>query len=306
MQSEGDGRFILPDLESRRGADPKWASTLDTLRPPPENGKRDYLWRKDHPIRPITFDSPDGIDDSVVQLHLSHRLVQRLLGRFASQGFVYDDLSRSCLATSDDSIPRVVLLGRLAVYGPQASRLHEEIITVTARWSPPGERGKPLTPFARDGEQRTMELLQKNLGPGKQQEVHGAVRDRISASIRQDVDELRSHLEPRGQESLADAITKLQSRGEAESLELTRILEDQRKRVMGELSKNKNLQQLELGLNDDEQKQRLSDIKHWESWLANVDGDLQREPARIREFYQVKSHRIEPIGLVYLMPLSAP
>jgi hypothetical protein len=75
---------------------------------------------------------------------------------------------------------------------------------------------------------------------------------------------------------------------------------------MAELSKNKNLQQLELGLNDDEQKQRLSDIKHWESWLANVDGDLEREPARIREFYQVKSHRIEPIGLVYLMPLSAP
>jgi ERCC4-related helicase len=306
MQSEGDGRFTLPDLESRRGADPKWASTLDTLRPAPENGKRDYLWRRDHPIRPITFDSPDGIDDSVVQLHLSHRLVQRLLGRFASQGFVYDDLSRSCLATSDDSIPRVVLLGRLSVYGPQASRLHEEIITVTARWSPPGERSKPLTPFARDGEHRTMELLQQNLGPGKQQEVHGSVRDRISASIRQDVDELRSHLEPRGEESLADAITKLQSRGEAESLELTRILEDQRKRVMAELSKNKNLQQLELGLNDDEQKQRLSDIKHWESWLANVDGDLEREPARIREFYQVKSHRIEPIGLVYLMPLSAP
>jgi ERCC4-related helicase len=306
MQSEGDGRFTLPDLESRRGADPNWASTLDTLRPPPENGKRDYLWRRDHPIRPITFDSPDGIDDSVVQLHLSHRLVQRLLGRFASQGFVYDDLSRSCLATSDDSIPRVVLLGRLSVYGPRASRLHEEIITVTARWSPPSERGKPLTPFACDGEQRTMELLQKNLSPGKQQEVQGAIRDSISASIRQDVDELRSHLEPRGQESLAGAVTKLQARGEAESLELTRILEDQRKRVMAELSKNKNLQQLELGLNDDERKQRLSDIKHWESWLANVDDDLKREPARIRDFYQVKSHRIEPIGLVYLMPLSAP
>lgn len=67
----------------------------------------------------------------------------------------------------------------------------------------------------------------------------------------------------------------------------------------------RQLQNEELkGLNDDEQKQRLADIKHWEAWLANVDGDLTREPARIREFYSVQSHRIEPVGLVYLMPAS--
>jgi superfamily II DNA/RNA helicase len=302
LKKTSNGRFTLPDLESRRGADPKWASTLDTLRPPPENGKRDYQWRKDHPIRPVTFEAPEGIDDSVVQLHLSHRLVQRLLGRFSSQGFVYDDLSRACLSTSGDSIPRVVLLGRLSVYGPQASRLHEEIITITARWSPASERTKPLTPFARDGEQRTMELLQQNLGPNQQHDVPAATRERIASSIRGDVEDLRSHLQPRGEEALADAVKKLQSRGDAESSELTRILQDQRKRVMAELAKNKDLQQLELGLNDDEQKQRLADIKHWESWLANVDGDLEREPTRIREFYSVKSHRIEPVGLVYLVP----
>ena len=306
LQKNGDGRFTLPDLESRRGADPKWASTLDTLRPPPENGKKDYQWRRDHPIRPVTFEAPAGIDDSVVQLHLSHRLVQRLLGRFSSQGFVYDDLSRACLATSGDSIPRVVLLGRLSVYGPQASRLHEEILTITARWSPAGERTKPLTPFARDGEQRTMELLQQNLGPNQQHDVPASTRERIASSIRRDVEDLRSHLQPRGGEALADAMKKLNTRGTAEATELTRILEDQRKRVLAELEKARQLQNEELkGLNDDEQKQRLADIKHWEAWLANVDGDLTREPARIRNFYSVQSHRIEPVGLVYLMPTHA-
>ena len=39
-----------------------------------------------------------------------------------------------------------------------------------------------------------------------------------------------------------------------------------------------------------------------EDSLANVDGDLEREPVRIRDFYTVKSHRIEPLGLVYLWP----
>ena len=31
--------------------------------------------------------------------------------------------------------PRVVLMGRLAVYGAGAARLHEEVIPVTAIWS---------------------------------------------------------------------------------------------------------------------------------------------------------------------------
>ena len=57
-----------------------------------------------------------------------------------------------------------------------------------------------------------------------------------------------------------------------------------------------------MGLNDDEQRQKESDIRYWQAWLENVDGDLAREPARIRDFYTVKSHRIEPVGLVYLWP----
>ena len=304
LKPKGDKRFVLPDLEARRGGDPKWTATLDTLRPPPEGGRRDYAWRRDSPIRPITFEAPEGIDDTVVQLHLSHRLVQRLLGRFTAQGFIYDDLSRACLSTSDDSIPRVVLLGRLAVYGPQASRLHEELITITARWTPPAGRDKPLVPFGRGGEARTMELLQQNLAPDRQREVPSAVSEELTDSIRRDVEELHAHLEPRSAEAMADAVKKLTARGEAEAAELTRILEDQRRRVLSELQKNKDWQQMELGLNDDEQRQREADIRHWEAWLTNVDGDLVREPARIREFYTVRSHRIEPVGLIYLWPAS--
>jgi superfamily II DNA or RNA helicase len=304
LQHHADGRFTLPDLESRHGGDPKWAATLDTLRPAPENGKRDYQWRREARIRPITFAAPEGIDDSVVQLHLSHRLVQRLLGRFTSQGFLYHDLSRACFATSDDNLPRVVLLGRLSVYGPRASRLHEEILTITARWSPPGERKQALTPFGRDGEQRTLDLLRKNLGSPAGRELPAHILDQLAASLSRDVEELHSHLQPRGQASLADAVERLSARGETEAKELTKLLEDQRRRVIKELEKNKEWRQMELGLKDDEAKQREADIKYWESWLANVDGDLEREPARIREFYQMQSHRIEPVGIVYLWPAS--
>ena len=33
-------------------------------------------------------------------------------------------------------------------------------------------------------------------------------------------------------------------------------------------------------------------------------GELKTEPERIRDIYQVKSQRIEPVGLVYLWPVT--
>jgi hypothetical protein len=98
-------------------------------------------------IRPVVFEAPKELTNSVVQLHLQHRVVQRLLGRFKSQGFVYRDLSRTCLAQADDALARVVLLGRLSLYEASAVRLHEETVAVSARWQPPDVRKSPLVPY---------------------------------------------------------------------------------------------------------------------------------------------------------------
>ena len=66
-----------------------------------------------------------------MQLHVEHRLVRRLLSRFISPGLP----GRACRAQRyfpAGGQARVVLVGRLALYGPGAARLHEEIIPVTA------------------------------------------------------------------------------------------------------------------------------------------------------------------------------
>ncbi len=306
----GDGRFTLPDIETRAGADPTWSSTLDTLRAAPKDGKRNFEWRRNAKIRPLVFDPPPGLDDKVVQMHLSHRLVQRLLSRFSAQGFREHDLSRACLVQSEDRIPRVVLLARLAVFGPRATRLHEELLTVTAHWTAPAKRTGPLAPFARDAEAKTMALLQKSLAPGVAQTLPEATRTQLAASIQQDVGELHAHLQTRGTAALEDAQNKLTKRGEEEAAGLVKILEDQRKRVQAELDKaDLDWMQTTLPLDEErrkqeeaERKQRKADMRYWEDWLANVDKDLQDEPVRIQDFYSVKSHRIEPLGLVYLWP----
>ena len=45
-------------------------------------------------------------------------------------------------------------------------------------------------------------------------------------------------------------------------------------------------------------------MRHWRMRLDQFEEDLDREPARVREFYEVKVQRVEPVGLVYLWPES--
>ena len=64
--------------------------------------------------------------------------------------------------------------------------------------------------------------------------------------------------------------------------------------------------QLRLSLQGNalERRQREAEEHHWQRRLDQIDQELVAEPERIREIYAVKAHRIEPVGLVYLWPLS--
>jgi hypothetical protein len=294
-------RFVFPSLESRLGSDPTWVTTLDTLRALPEDGKKGFQWRKEAPIRPVVFGAPKGVDDSVVQLHLHHRIVQRLLGRFLAQGFVHHDLSRACLVQSQDNVPRVVLLGRLSLYGPGAARLHEEILTVTARWSAPTSRKEALRPYAREAEARTLDLLETALAPSDKHILSQDMQEQFLEAIPADVEQLLPHLQQRGEDGKAAAEKALAERGETEAANMRRILEDQKKRVLIELGKNVD-RQLSLFDHEEERRQYESNRRYWERWIANVEDDLVAEPARILSFYKVGSYRIEPVGIAYLVP----
>lgn len=302
VREDGANSFRFPNLQERYGADPSWLTTLDTLRKPPTDGIRGHLWRKESPIRPVVFEPPKELTNSVVQLHLQHRVVQRLLGRFTSQGFVYHDLSRTCLAQADDALARVVLLGRLSVYGTNAARLHEELIAVSARWQGPELRKSSLSPYGHAAEERTMAILERALSEPPS-ELSPQIKAQLEPAMHLDVEQLLPHLKERGeaiQEKAAEALTK---RGRVESEEMIRILRDQRARVLQRLEETQS-SQIEFEFDELERKQLVADRKYWESWLAKVDGELTAEPQKIREFYEVRSSRIEPVGLVYLWPVS--
>ena len=139
----------------------------------------------------MVFEDPGRLTEDVVHLHLEQRMAQRLLARFRAQGFVHHDFSRACLAHVADSVRRVVLIGRLSLYGERAERLHEEIVTVTARWVEPGLRRRPLQRYAADAERKSLALLDQLLDAERASQPNETIRRRLLGSAERDIDHLR-------------------------------------------------------------------------------------------------------------------
>jgi superfamily II DNA or RNA helicase len=301
----GPARCAFPALDQKQGAGARWADTMDTLRVPRARDQKPWEWRRASPIRPVVFEDPGTMTDEVVHLHLEHRIVQRLLGRFTAQGFVYHELSRACLAQTSDAIPRVILLGRLCLYGPGAARLHEELIPITARWTDPKIRKAGLSPYARESETKTLGLLDKALINGTGQKINDQVLKQLQASAPRDIEELLPQLQTRGEEYAADARKKLLERGEAEARAMREILETQKKYITQTIAKHdKPDHQLLFDFVQEELRQLESNRRYWDKRLAALETELRTEPDRIRELYDVKATRIEPVGLVYLWPVT--
>ena len=125
------------------------------------------------------------------------------------------------------------------------------------------------------------------------------------ASAPRDVEELLPQLALRAEELAATAVQRLRRRGEREEKQLREVLERQRARVLKELERYEaDASQLTLGFDEEEKRQLEADVRSWRIRLQQFERDLEREPQRIRDFYEVKATRVEPVGLVYLWPES--
>ena len=195
----------------------------------------------------------------------------------------------------------MVLLGRLCLFGRRAERLHEVLTPVAARWIEPSRRAGPLRAYAEEAEARTLERLEAALqdarAPGE------TIHRRLLDTAARDVEDLLPRLEERAEVVARSATDRLRERGEREERQLRETLERQRRRVEAELNRHEAREvQIALEFNQDEKRQREADVASWRTRLTQFDRDLETEPARVREFYEVRARRVEPIGLVYLWP----
>lgn len=292
----------LAGLNEKLGVDPTWAVTLDTLREPRQQGQKLWDWRQEAAIRPVVFQDPGSLDGKVVHLHLEHRLVKRLLNRFLSQGFLDHQLNKACVCLTSDPIPKVIVLGRLSIYGDRASRLHDEIVAVAAEWLEPASRGRgKLRPLSEGEKKDVLEELENSLANPRLREVTPALKERFQEYAAIDVAELIPHLESRAQTLSDRASRKLQERGQKEGAEMKKLLEEQRDRL---IKCKSELQIQQLTLFPEEMRQIEADRRHWDTRLLQLEDEIATEPQRIEAVYQVKAQRIDPVGLVYLWPIS--
>lgn len=302
-------RWNLPALDSRRGADPTWAATLDTLRRPRTREEKLWEWRKNAPIRPVVFRDPGSLDGEVVHLHLEHRVVQRLLGRFLSQGFLHHELVRACVCLIDEPTPHVLALGRLSLYGAHAARLHDEVLAVAAPWTDPLTRGKrKLAPLPEGQKDNVIQILERSLQTPRLLNVSEAARQHLQPHAARDVAELVPHLSRRADQLVERARKKLAERGEKESAAMVDILASQQRRIQEEIDRLNRAPEGQMAFDfkdPAELRQREADRRYWPTRLAEIQKELVEEPARIRAAYDVKAVRVDPVGLVYLWPVSA-
>ena len=294
--------FLFPAESDALARDWGWTSALDTLRERRCRGESFGDWRQRAQVRPVVFEHTGRLGENAVQLHLEHRVAQRLLGRFTAQGLIHHDLSKACLTISSDAVPRVVLLGRLVVYGPRAARLHEEIVAVTARWVEPSQRTGALVPYGRTTEDVTLSSLRTALEEPGRHHIPDQVQGRLVASARTDIADLLPHLQIRGEEMLKQATARLSERADAESRSMIELLKGQRQRIVAAVGSDER--QLELGFGEAELRQYEADRRAWTRRLNDIERELESEPRRIAESYRAIANRVDPLGLVYLWPAT--
>ena len=306
LEDKATARWVFPPLHERQGADLSWAATLDSLRAPRKKGQKPWEWRKEAPILPVIFRDPGTLNSDRVHLHLEHRVAKRLLGRFLAQGFLHKELTRACVVRTDENIPRVVALGRLSLYGEGATRLHDEVVAIAAEWMDPDSRGrKKLRPMTEGEKADMLRTLEDALAQKRLQRSSDRLTRQLASVAARDISELIPHLERRAEALTRTAGRKLNERAEREAKEMLAILQEQRELIHRRQKEVADKRQLELKFNDEEQRQLAADRRHWERRLASLEQEMEDEPERIRGVYTVKASRIEPVGLVYLWPLSS-
>lgn len=301
MSVEEEGKRLdaweLPSLPT------SWERTLDSVRPPREKDEAPWDWRK-RPLNPVVFEAPERMNSQLCQLHLSHPIVQRVMQRFLAQGFSASDLSRvSVVRSRRDAVARVIVFGRLSLFGVGAARLHDEIISVAAQWLEGGGKGH-LKPFAEEADRKAIEQLENTLAEAPElASVPAATRKRLLETAPGDFGVLWPAIEVEAKKREAEARRLLKERGASEALSLKRILEEQRATIGEELGRQLAFN-LEVPAEREQAEQWKRDRNHLQRRLVEIDQEVATQPEELKRYYEVRLTRIVPVGMIYLWPHS--
>jgi hypothetical protein len=170
-------------------------------------------------------------------------------------------------------------------------------VFVTARIS---ETSSELKPYTDDEEEKTMAIMETALS-SKSPKIPDHVLKKLLGRIQGDVKQLKEFLQKRAKSEETIARKALKLRADTEEKVMRQILEQQRDRITATL-KDGNQMQLPLGHTKDDERQFKSEQNHMLRRLSSIPAELASEPARIRQYYDIVSVQVQPVGLAYLWP----
>lgn len=231
--------------------------------------------------------------------------MKRILSRFLSQGYSTHDLNRVTIVSSRDNLIRVIAFGRLSLFGRGAARLHDQLVSVAARWVESSD--EPLRPFAEAADQRALDSLEEVLAESPSLEgISEAARNKVSEAAPQLFGQLWSHVEAEADARAQEAQFDLERRGLEEADQLKVILNHQRDAIQEQLEIKPGQQRtFEFeNLTKGEQRQVEAERVAMQQRLEAIEKEIEEEPDDLRAIYQVSLRRLQPVGLVVLWPRS--
>lgn len=252
----------------------------------------------------LAFDHAKAAKRSDVALiHLNHPLMKHAIGTFRANLWSADyyrdqvlhRVSYRVLSQSDLNVPVIVAWGRLVATSALSQKLHEGLVMVGGQF----QEGELYT---YDQDMLRHLLSEPYQYPPIPRDIGDLLRRYFPAHKRQLLDMLLA-VEADEMERLAQIAA---ARADEESAKLQELIRDRIKELRARVKDQKGRvpdSQLEL-FDRDEYLQYQDDLRWLERELADLQERLKTEPQLTRDRYQLRSIRVFPLGLLYLLPES--
>jgi SNF2 family DNA or RNA helicase len=275
--------FIMPALSG------SWARCTEGLRHPHTDK-----------LRPITFDHgvAKGRDD-VVLIHLNHRLVQMCLRLMRAEVWAQDDVKKlhrvdvRTLADNQLDSMAVIVISRLVITGGNHHRLHEELTAAGGYLKDKGFKREPK-----------ISLIENWLDQAVEAKPLQSQFDEISSTFEDNEDFVRKAVDARSKERLKNLSNTLDNRKNQEIKDITTVLDELKKSIENELSKEDQLTETLDMFSDEERTEVKRDFSALKNRLTRIPEEKEQEIVAIQHRYADFKDRTFPVAVIFLFPES--
>ncbi|MBX6422938.1 DISARM system SNF2-like helicase DrmD [Thermosulfurimonas sp. F29] len=297
-----------PGLKKREGFEEGYL--LESL--PPSWGKDLLSTIRDAEGRLLTLVfRPELARDrrDVVLLHLNHPLMQKAFSAFKkafySLGFTGEKLHRASFvvcgsgewAMGSREQAQAVIFLKLLASSVQGLKLHEELFSLRFSFNP----GEPLVYSGEDGDFGF-------LLTGEHRPIPRELAREIRSSFRKSLNFIEEKIKALEKEKFRKLRKLLKEKANHEIQQVREVIRERIREIEGRLKELYKRTEIPL-LFSLEELRRIDetlreDIKYLEARRRTLEEDLSKEPERIRTRYELKTVKILPVGVCFVLPKS--